>query len=198
MAQSLAPPEALPPPQHHTLEIADSHYLGADGLPSTHYTRQRICALAPIDRFPYRFDTNAAHVEVLAGGAATPIYEAARGIFAVDIMLGRMLAVGEEAEVEYATDFSYHEPPPPDFRRRISARNMANLAITVIFDNTHLPERVWQAEWESYQPDSPAREQLVVPQPYHEEPQDSMAVQLSRQDVPPETVIGFRWQWPEA
>src|ERR1700677_5014285 len=80
---------ALGPVKHRTISVHKFHYLGEDGLPTRHRTRQVIQAISDgLDRYPYRFDTNALTVEVEEGGRlADPLYHVRGDIYAVDIML---------------------------------------------------------------------------------------------------------------
>lgn len=196
MSQSTSQSGELPPSQHHTLAIQDTHFLGPDGLPRTHYTRQRIRALAAIDQIPYRFDTNVVQVRMMSGDEASDVYEAAPGIYAVNLMLGATLEPGQETEVAYSTHFNYTVPPDPLFRRAVSARPMASLGISVVFDEHRLPVQVVQADWDGYQADSPIAAQRPVDiAPLSDVPGGPLGVHLSLQNVR-NRVVGFQWEWP--
>jgi hypothetical protein len=200
MATNESFPRGLPPLQHQTVEVRDVHYLGEDGLPEVHDTRQRIRALdtleTPMTHMPYRFDANTAQVVVTRGGIAGQLYQAAEGIYAVDIALAEPLEPGEETELEYATFFNYHEAPPPEFRRRIGAKAMEHLDISVVFNELWAPAHVWQSEWQDHTPDSPITlEEPASPTPLTGELEAGTGVHVRYDNVADRTV-GFRWEWP--
>jgi len=194
MTKASAP--ELPPLQHQTLALADYHYLNGQGIPDMHQTRQRIRALAPITHIPYRFDTDELSVEGVEGCRAGQVYEAAPGLYAVDLTLEEPLKPGDEATLDYITHFRYNERPDPVFRRAIGARAI-DLDIDVVFDNRYPPTSVWQSTWDSYQPGSlVAAESSVTPELYATDAENSLGVTLSQEGLQ-NTVIGFRWEWPE-
>ncbi len=161
-----------------------------------HQTRQHIRALAPITHIPYRFNTWELSVEGIEGCQAGQVYEAAPGLYAVDLALDDPLEPGGEATLDYITHFRYQKRPELLYRRAIGERAI-DLSIDVVFDNRFLPINVWQSTWDGYQPDSPvAAENLVTPEPYTGDPANSQGVYLSHKGLR-QTVTGFRWEWPE-
>jgi hypothetical protein len=70
------PPPVTPPgvPRYQTISLHEFHTVGADGLPAMHRTVHVVRALEPMHRYPYRFDTDAAVVEVVRGGTPGPLY----------------------------------------------------------------------------------------------------------------------------
>jgi hypothetical protein len=107
-----------PPPNYQTIALHEFHALGADGLPAHHRTVHVIRAVDTVVSYSYRFDTDAAAVEVVRGGTAGPLYQSSEdGLFGVDIAFPRPLRPGETASFEYRTIFKYKAPPPPEFRR---------------------------------------------------------------------------------
>lgn len=70
VGRGIAPPGVLPPRRHRTVSLRERHRVGPDGLPESHRTVHVIRANEYLDRYPYIFDTDAASVRVVHGGAA--------------------------------------------------------------------------------------------------------------------------------
>ncbi len=186
----------LPPQQHHTLALTDHHYLDARGMPKRHQTHRHIRALAPIVSIPYRFNTPELSVEGLEGCRAGKVYEAAPGIYTVDLELDEPLDTGEEATLEHLTLFHYQKRPEPVFNRAVGARAV-DLDIHVVFDGSYPPINVWQSNWSGYQPGSAIiAEQLIIPKSLPADLENGLGVHLSRPGLQ-DAVIGFRWEWPD-
>lgn len=150
----VVPPEDAMPeaeascPRYQTISLHEFHTVGADGLPLAHRTLHVIRALEDVHSYSYRFDTDAAVVEVLRGGTASPVHRTAEpGIYAVDIVLNRPLMAGETASFEYRTVLNYSTPPPTEFRRAC-LRPVSNVEMHVEFDPDLLPDAVWWATWD--------------------------------------------------
>jgi hypothetical protein len=140
-----------------TVSSHDWHRLGPDGLPASNRTLQVIRAVQPVDRYTYRFDTNAAVVEVIRGGTASSVRPMGDdGLFAVDIELSRRLTPGETISLEYETTFAYRIPPPPEFRRATQWR-AGNVTMDVKFHPHRLPHEVRWSVWERLDDVSPSR-----------------------------------------
>ena len=129
----LVGPRAVPPEtaaafgatRHRTVPVHERHFLGADGLPTRHETRQVIEATQDgLDRYPYRFDTDALTVEVGRGysGLVGPLYHVDAGVYAVDIALEKPLRQAQTTTLEYTTTFHYRSAPNPEFRRAARER----------------------------------------------------------------------------
>ncbi len=117
-----------------TVSVHDYHRVGADRCPVEHRTVHVIRAHASLSTFQYRFDTDAAVVQVLRGGrAAELVPSGVPGLHAVDITFTEPLEAGQTASLEYRTIFAYQEPPEPLFRR-VSLKRSGNVAIHVAFD----------------------------------------------------------------
>ena len=172
--------------RHRTLLLHEFHRVGADELPAEHRTVQTIEATTDgFDRYPYRFDTTAADVEVLQGGVAGPLYAVGGGLSAVDILLAQPLQKGEVASLEYRSIFRYAVAPRPEFRRAARYR-VENLLMRVQFDPERLPRSVWWAVWHGLQ--GPVVEQELV------ELDREFAVKRYLEAIE-RTVVGFRWEW---
>ena len=186
----VVPPEtaaALHSGLHRTHSVHDHHYLGADGLPYRHETLQVIEATVDgLDRYAYAFDTDALTVEVLLGGELTgPLYHVRAGIYAVDILLDRPLALGERHTLKYQTTFRYAAPPPPEFRRAMTVR-VEDADLKVTFHRARRPRAVWWAQWDGLT--GQIAEHEAVPLDEYQ----TAARYLS--DVE-NVVVGFTWQW---
>jgi hypothetical protein len=175
-------------PTYRTLSLHDHHYLGPDGFPAKHRTLHVIEALVDgLDRVPCRADTNALSVEVGQGceEVVGPVRAIGGGLFAVDMLLTKELAIGETTTIEYETSFHYSVAPEPEFRR-IVVIHLENLDIRVQFHPDRLPREVEWAVWDGM--DGPIAE--------------SETVTLDRQFAAQRflrfaerTVVGFRWDW---
>ncbi|HEV2933423.1 MAG TPA: hypothetical protein VGY96_09850 [Streptosporangiaceae bacterium] len=174
-------------PRTKTLSLHDHHYLGPDGLPAKHRVIHVVEAIVDgVDRIPYRADTNATTVEVGQGfsGLAGPVYQIA-GLFVVDMLLAKPLAIGETATLEYTTSFHYSTPPAQEFRRIVQI-HVENLDIRVEFHPDKLPSGVVWAVWDGM--DGP----IVERQPVTLDSQFAVHRYLRLAE---KTTVGFHWDW---
>jgi hypothetical protein len=156
-----------PRPDYQTIALHEFHTVGPDGLPARHRTVHVIRAVDTVASYHYRFDTDAAAVEVVRGGTAGPLYRATEdGLYGVEITFQRPLQPGETASFEYRTLFRYRDPPPPEFRRG-GQRRVDNLELLVRFHPDRLPEKIWWAIWDDYPVRSPRHEEPVRLEPDH-------------------------------
>jgi hypothetical protein len=147
-AEDVMPDGQIHPIGYQTINLHEFHTVGRDGLPVAHRTLHMIRALEEVHSYSYRFDTDAAAVEVLRGGTASPVHRTVEpGIYAVEIVLHRPLAAGETASFEYRTVLNYSTPPPMEFRRACR-RPVSNVEMHVQFDDELLPDAVWWATWD--------------------------------------------------
>ena len=175
-------------PTYRTLSLHDHHYLGRDGFPARHRTLHVIEALADgLDRVPCRADTNALSVEVGQGceEVAGPVRAIGDGIFAVDMLLTKQLAVGETTTIEYETSFQYADAPDPEFRR-IVVISLENLDIRVQFHPDKLPREVVWAIWDGMDGPIVESERVTL---------DSQFTAQRFVRFAERTVVGFRWEW---
>lgn len=179
---------ALGSPRVKTLSLHDHHYLGPDGLPERHRVIQVIEAIVDgVDRLPYRADTNALTIEVVQGfsGLASEVYQPMAGLFVVDMLLARPLALGETATLEYSASFHYSEPPPPEFRRIVQFF-VENLDIRVQFHPARLPAKVEWAVWDGMDGPIVERETVAL---------DSQFAVHRYLRLAEKTAVGFHWDW---
>lgn len=174
--------------KYRTLAVHDYHRVGADRLPIEHRTVQVIRATADLDTVEYRFDTDAAAVQVLRGGRAAELLPSGvTGLHAVDITLTQPLRAGETASLEHRTIFAYRSMPEP-VMRRIVRDSATNVEIHVTFDAQAAPKRVDWCSWRADRLDTP--------------PVSAQPVTLNRAGEVHRYVealhglgAGFRWQW---
>jgi hypothetical protein len=183
---------ALGPRRHQTLSLHDHVHVGSDGRPSHARTLQVIEAVADqLDRIPYLYDTNSLTLEVGLGGkglSGCP-FRIAEGLFATDILLARVLALGETTTLEYWTTYRYPgDPADPQEReyRRAVMRRMENLDMRVEFHPDKLPASVWWASWDGVEGGVIEQEQVSLDSQYS-------AHRYLR--FIEKTVVGFYWTW---
>ena len=187
------PPEtaaAFGPTRHRTVSVHEYHFIGADGLPERHETRQVIEAIEDgLDRYPYRFDTDALTVEVGRGcrGLVGPLYRVGPGVYAVDIALEERLARQETTTLEYTTTFHYRVAPKPEFRRA-AQRRIEGVNIVVRFHPAKPPSAIWWACWDGIDGEVVADSVLACAL------DGNLTVQRFVSSVE-DTVVGFFWQW---
>ena len=183
------PPEPQLASRHRTLSLHEVHVVGKDGLPSEHRTIQVIQATAPLDRYPFRVDTDVVAVHVVRGGRATGLrLDALPGLYAVDIELTRPLSVGDTAVLEYATTFAYRSPPPPEFRRA-AYRRVDAVEIAVRFHPARLPQWLEWCAWGRHDDRDPVSAEPVDLDPDHGAHRYLATIENA--------TVGFRWSFPE-
>nr|CTQ90267.1 hypothetical protein [Kibdelosporangium sp. MJ126-NF4] len=179
-----APGQQLKPYPYTTIALHEFHTVGPDGVPAEHRTVHVIRASDGLESYSYRFDTDAAVVEVLRGGTASPAYHTGVGdIHAVDITLARPLRSGETASFEYRTVFAYRTPPPHEFRRA-SRHVVENVELHVQFHPALLPTALWLAIWDDLDAPRPSEEY-----PAALEPDGSVHTFLDAL----RGIVGYRW-----
>jgi hypothetical protein len=172
---------------HETLALHELHRLGPDGKPAEHQTIQLIRSTVDgLASLPYRFDTDELVVDVVRGGHVGEVYQASDSLFAVDILLDRPLQSGETALMQLRTNFTYREPPPPEFRRGVLGTTR-DLTMWVSFHPKRLPRRVWWARW-----DAVDHAHIVEQQPVELDDERSVHIRF---DVVERAVVGFYWEF---
>lgn len=176
-------------PGYRTILLHEFHYLGPDGRPLRHRTLRDIRSLVDgLASYRYSYDTSELTLSRVAGGTASPPYQRAENIWAVDIALSRTLRQGEAHSLEFESRFRYSGPVEPCFRR-VAHERFENVAIRVQFDPARLPRYVWWTEWRDYrEPDAVVlrREPL---------PLDAEHAVYHRLDVLDRAVAGFSWEF---
>ena len=186
VADALHGERPMPRRTARTLQVAEHHELGPDGSPRQHVTRQLLEAVEETDRHLYVFDTAHAAVTVVTGGRPVAAYRVAgTPLCMVEVLLTEPLLPGQTCHLELRTSFAYPEPPPPEFRRGVTA-SVRHVALTVRFDAARRPAEVFRARWAGVE---------------ETEPEEAVPVQLvggqtSLELVPSRAcVIGWRWRW---
>jgi hypothetical protein len=183
---------ALGPRRHQTVSLHDHVHVGSDGRLARARTLQVIEAVADnLDRLPFLYDTNALTLEVGQGctGVSGRPDEIRKDVFATDILLARVLALGETTTLEYWTTYSYPgDPLDPHEReyRRAVMRRMENFDMRVEFHPQRQPAAVWWASWDGVEGGTIEREQVSLDSQYS-------AHRYLRYIE--KTVVGFYWSW---
>jgi hypothetical protein len=183
---------ALGPRRHQTLSLHDHVQMGSDGLPARARALQVIEAIADnVDRIPFLYDTNSLTLEVGPGckGLSGHPYEIREGLFATDILLARVLGVGETITLEYWSTYRYPgDPLDPHEReyRRAVMRRMENFDMRVEFHPQRLPATVWWASWDGMDGDIIEQEKVSLDSQYS-------AHRYLR--FIEKSVVGFWWSW---
>jgi hypothetical protein len=183
---------ALGPRRHQTLSLHDHTEIGSDGRPSRTRTMQVIEAIVPeTGQIPYLYDTNALTLDVGQGcqGVSRQLYQIGDGLFATNIILSRVLAVGETSTLEYWTTYQYPgdplDPQERQYRRAVMAY-LENFDMRVQFHAGRLPAKLWWANWDGV--DGPVTHQEEVALDI----QNSAHRYLRSIE---RTVVGFHWIW---
>lgn len=183
---------ALGPRRHQTVSLHDHVHVGSDGRPERARTLQVIEAIAQhLDRIPFLHDTNSLTLEVGQGckGLSGYPYEIRRDVFATDILLAKVLAVGETTTLEYWTTYAYPgdplDPHEREYRRAVMGR-MENFDMRVEFHPEKLPASIWWASWNGVEGEVIEQEKVAL------DSQNSAHRYLRFIE---KTVVGFYWSW---
>lgn len=183
---------ALGPRRHQTVSLHDHVQMGADGRIERARTLQVIEATAGgLDRIPFLHDTNSLTLEVGQGckGLSGSPYEIRKDVFVADILLTKVLGVGETATLEYWTTFGYPgdllDPHEREYRRAVIGR-LENFDMRVEFHPEKLPASVWWASWNGVEGEIIEQEKVGL------DSQNSAHRYLRFIE---KTVAGFYWSW---
>lgn len=187
---ALPPPglyEATGPRRHETISLHEVHQVGPDRKPASHRVVQTLRALTDgMDYYPYIFDTNAATVVVRRGGTPGRLYRVDESFFAMNIQLDQPLQTDDTASLDYITTFNYDELPPPELRRG-TFHKIDKFMLEVRFDPGAVPQRVYWAEWDSFETSQIIRRQPV-------ELDQALAAHSYHERIC-QTIVGFCWDW---
>jgi hypothetical protein len=183
---------ALGPRRHQTLSLHDHAEVGPDGRLARTRTMQVIEALMPgTDRIPFLYDTNTITLEVGQGCQETSgrLYPIGDGVFATDIVLAKVLGVGETSTLEYWATYQYagdrSDPQEREYRRAVMA-GMENFDMRIQFHTGRLPARLWWATWDGVDGAVTEREEVSL------DIQNSAHRYLRSLE---RVVVGFYWSW---
>ena len=183
----------LGPRRHQTLSLHDHVQVGRDGLLARTRTLQVVEAIgADLDRIPYLYDTSNLALEVGQGcrEVSGQLYQVGDGVFATEILLSKVLALGETTTLEYSTTYltsraDPQEPSERQYRRAVMGR-LENFDMRVEFHPDALPATVWWASWDGLDGDIIQQEQLAL---------DSQNSAHRYLRFISRTVAGFHWTW---
>lgn len=178
--------------EHQTLSLHDHVYVGADARIDRARTLHVIEAIAQgVDRIPFLCDTNVLTLEVGQGGKELTgdVRRIGDDVFFTEILLARMLDLGETLTLEYWITYRYPgdpaDPAEREFRRAVM-RQVDNLDMRVEFHPDRLPTQVWWAHWDGVEGNVLEREAVTL------DSQHSVHRYLRSLK---KTVAGFYWQW---
>jgi hypothetical protein len=172
---------------HRTLQLNESHVIGADGIPATHETLQVIEATADgVTNFPCRFDTKELTFELLWGGTASDVFELGGGLYGVDVELNRSLNVGETANLRYRLNFYYSSAPETWLRHGARSKPIRNLSLRVQFHRNKLPGSLWWAVWDEWSSQPVTRDPVEL---------DANLSAHRMLDEVQNAIVGFSWEW---
>lgn len=180
--------QPAPPRSYQTVLLQELHTVGQDRIPVSHRTNQGLLATGPLSTYRFRFDTSAAVVSVVRGGAADAVRATEQpGVYAVDIELEQPLTEpGQTASLEYDTYFTYPEVPEPIFRR-VCLRRTENVELGVRFHPASLPREVRWCVWSSEHPWPLEHSEVVTLGPAHSVHRFVRVIENSG--------VGFTWTW---
>lgn len=178
---------ATGPRRHETMSLHEVHQVGPDRKPASHRVVQMLRAVDDgMDYYPYIFDTNAVTVVMRMGGTPGGLYRIDDAFFGMNIQFPQPLRIGETALLDYVTTFNYDEPPPAELRRG-TFHEIDKFMLEVRFDPRAVPQRVFWAEWDSFDHNVITRRQPV-------ELDQALAVHSYHEHIS-KTIVGFCWDW---
>lgn len=183
----------LGPRRHQSLSLHDHVCVGEDRLLSRTRTLQVVEAVIDgLDRIPYLYDTSSLTLEVGQGcrEVSGQLHRIGPGVFATEIILARVLALGETTTLEYWTTYTRSVADPQDprereYRRAVMGR-LENFDMRVEFHPDALPADVWWASWNGVDGDISQQEELAL---------DSQHSAHRYLRFISKTVAGFHWAW---
>ncbi|MGO8885319.1 MAG: hypothetical protein ACLPUO_08725 [Streptosporangiaceae bacterium] len=182
----------LGPRRHQSVSLHDHVHVGPDRRLARARTLQVIEAIADdVDRIPFLYDTNALALEVGQGcrKVSGGLYEIRPGVFATDLLLARVLGLGETTTLEYWTTYRYPgdpaDPHEREYRRAVMGR-LENFDMRVEFHPGALPASVRWATWDGVDGDILAEEKVSL---------DSQHSAHRYLRFISKTVAGFYWTW---
>lgn len=177
----------LDPAERRTIQLIESHLLGADGRPSTHETHHVVEATRDgVTNIPIRFDTPDLELEMIWGGVASEMYKFPDGLYGVDVTLTSPLSKGETAELHYRMNFFYTSTPPTELRRGAGTRPIRNLSLRVEFHPQRVPNNIWWGVWNDLN-SAPLRKESVT--------LDSRFSAHRMVEELHHAIVGFVWDW---
>jgi hypothetical protein len=189
VAQTVSVPRGMARRQwHRTVSLFERYYVDHERNLALRRTVQCIEAKEDgVDSYLFNHESYVTEIDVIHGGRIGRHYEYAGGLIADDIVLERVLNEGERAGMEYT---SRYEPGNGITEVRRPARGRtANVTIAVHFTPPVFPAQLWFSVWADHILGRPVEEQAL-----QLEPSGAASACLPYIE---QTVIGFRWRWPE-
>jgi hypothetical protein len=180
------------PPQYQTLSLHDHISIGADGFVARARTLKVIEAIADgVDRIPFIYDTDAVTLEVGQGckGVSGQLHRLREDVFTTDILLAKVLSLGETLTLEYWNSFHYLDQRMDERKlqyRRAAMRRAENFDFRIEFHPDRLPREVWWAVWDGVDGD------VITQEPVAPDSQHSVHRFMRSLE---RTVVGFHWVW---
>jgi hypothetical protein len=178
---------AFNPRGYRVVSLWDVHHIGANRMPSRHTTRQIIRATTDgLSRCSIRFDIDALTVAVQEFDTSE-LYLCPDGLYAIDILLPRVLQCGDEQELNYALYY----PAPTSDRQRFQRSALGNVieeaCVEVQFSPQRRPSKVWWAIWQERDGKPALREPVEL------NPERSSVFKKVLSAA--QTIFGFCWDW---
>lgn len=182
---------ALGPSLTRAVSLHDHIYVGLDGRIDRVRIIQVVEATAPnVDRIPLVCDTSVLTVEVGQGAKelSGEVRQVGSELFATEIVLARMLGLGETTSVEYWLTYRFpgHQAQEEREFRRGVIRQIENLDMRVEFHPDRLPTSLWWASWDGGEGEILEQEEVTL---------DSQHSAHRYMRSLEKTVVGFYWEW---
>jgi hypothetical protein len=174
-----------------TMSMHDHVYVAGDGRIDRARMIQVLEAIAPdVDRIPFVCDTSVLTIEVGQGGKelSGEVHQVGADLFATEILLARMLGLGETTTLEYWLTYrfpGYAAQSEREFRRAV-VRQIGNLDMRIEFHPDRLPVSIWWARWDGVEGEVLEQEAATLDSEH--------SVHRYMRSVE-KTVVGFYWQW---
>ncbi|MEV4118082.1 hypothetical protein [Micromonospora sp. NPDC049645] len=189
IAQTVSVPRGMARRQwHRTVSLFERYYVDGERNLALRRTVQCIEAKEDgVDSYLFNHESSVTEINVVHGGRIGRHYEYAGGLIADDIVLEHVLSAGERAGLEYTS--RYESGNGVTEVRRPARGRTANVTLAVHFAPPVFPTYVWFSVWADHILGQPVEDRKVRLQP-----SGTASICLPYME---QTVIGFRWRWPE-
>ncbi len=175
-----------------TVQIDEFHRIGADRLPRSHTTSQKLVVLEPgEDRYLFVSNTGgetrgAPAITGVSGCRAGRTWRQTPRWWATELLFDEWLEAGRTRILEYTTEFSYTGASEPHFRRALM-RGVRHLVVRVTFDADAVPVRAYRSRWPTASSAPEDMEPLPLDSGHSLHFIDEQPVQGE--------IVGVRWEW---
>lgn len=180
---------AFRPPNYHVASLSMIHEVNSEGRPRSRRVRQRITANEDgVSRVPLRFDSSDVAVKI-SDGDISDTYRCADDLFAVDVLLPKVLNKNESFNLEYVVEYPADANADPEFLRGAIGQYIDSATIEVKFSRANPPSTVWWTVLSNLGSGGRTvlREQVEI-----DHKKSSVSKTVSSVD---DVVIGFRWEY---